>query len=152
MYFGRPTISRFKAWKMKSDATKDLKNLIAKSTSLYNQSDGLFGMPLYLLQALNSNGLPFPQFVVDIMEFLQSHSTEVNGIFRRCGSQKNVQEMREVCNNLNCDEHLPEKYQDLSIANDLSDLLKQYLRAIPHQLIPDSISEILVQVFSSLFS
>uniref|UniRef100_A0AC34Q5H6 Rho-GAP domain-containing protein n=1 Tax=Panagrolaimus sp. JU765 TaxID=591449 RepID=A0AC34Q5H6_9BILA len=147
-FLGRPTISRFKAWKIKSDTTKDLKNLIPKHVTTYDPSNGLFGMPLHLIQAASSDGLPFPQFVVDILGFLRANATEVNGIFRRCGSQKNVHEMREICNKLNCDEHLPDKYKDLSLANDLSDLLKQYLRAIPQQLIPDSVTEILVQVFS----
>ena len=145
-------VMRIKQWGSKFEVFKNIKNKLNKSPSNNYRSDELFGMPLSIVQALNGSGYPFPRFVVDIIEFLKENALDMDGIFRRCGSQKRIQEMREACNFLRCDDPLPEDMKTLNQANDLSDLLKQYLRSIPQKLIPESINEILVSAMSSKFS
>ena len=143
---------RIKQWGSKFEVFKNIKNKLNKSPSTNYRRNELFGMPLSMVQALNTSGYPFPRFIVDIVEFLKENALDMDGLFRRCGSQKRIQEMRDLCNALDCDDPLPEDLKTLNQANDLSDLLKQYLRSIPQRLIPESINEILVSAMSSKFS
>uniref|UniRef100_A0AC35GKL8 Rho-GAP domain-containing protein n=1 Tax=Panagrolaimus sp. PS1159 TaxID=55785 RepID=A0AC35GKL8_9BILA len=128
-YIERSVPLRIKQWGQNLDVIKNLLNKFSRSqpSERYN-SDKLFGMPLYMIQAKNGNGNPFPKFAMDIMEYLKESAINVDGIFRRCGSKLRIAEMRKICDNLHVHDSLPEDFKSLSQVNDLSDLLKQYLR------------------------
>uniref|UniRef100_A0AC35GCX2 Rho-GAP domain-containing protein n=1 Tax=Panagrolaimus sp. PS1159 TaxID=55785 RepID=A0AC35GCX2_9BILA len=128
-YIERSVPLRIKQWGQNLDVIKNLLNKFSRSqpSERYN-SDKLFGMPLYMIQAKNGNGNPFPKFAMDIMEYLKESAINVDGIFRRCGSKLRIAEMRKICDDLHVHDSLPEDFKTLSQVNDLSDLLKQYLR------------------------
>uniref|UniRef100_A0AC34GXZ1 Rho-GAP domain-containing protein n=1 Tax=Panagrolaimus sp. ES5 TaxID=591445 RepID=A0AC34GXZ1_9BILA len=149
-YVERSVSLRIKQWGMKLDVIRNIRNKFSRPQPpepiIKNK---LFGMPLFMVQAQNGNGCPFPKFIMDIMEYLKESAINMDGIFRRCGSQKRIQEMREICDSLSCHDSLPEELKSLNQINDLSDLLKQYLRALPQRLVPESISEVVTCAIST---
>lgn len=141
---------RIKQWGMKLDVIRNIKNKFSRTQPTEHIiKNKLFGMPLFMIQAQNGNGCPFPRFIMDIMEYLKESAINIDGIFRRCGSQKRIQEMREICDKLDCHDPLPEEMKTLTQINDLSDLFKQYLRALPQKLVPENISEVVTFAVSS---
>uniref|UniRef100_A0A914XZ63 Rho-GAP domain-containing protein n=1 Tax=Panagrolaimus superbus TaxID=310955 RepID=A0A914XZ63_9BILA len=149
-YVERSASLRIKEWGLKLEVIQNIKNKFSRpQTSAPIVKNRLFGMPLFMIQAQNGNGCPFPKFIMDIMEYLKETAIDVDGIFRRCGSQKRIQEMREICDSLSCHDSLPEEFKTVNFINELSDLLKLYLRTLPQKLVPESITEIVTSAISA---
>jgi hypothetical protein len=148
-YVERSVSLRIKQWGMKLDVIRNIKNKFTRAQQQASAiKDKLFGMPLFMVQAQMGNGCPFPKFIIDIMAYLKQSAINMDGIFRRCGAQKRIQEMKEICDVLTVHDPFPDELKTTNQINDLSDLLKLYLRSLPEKLVPESISEVVTCAIS----
>ncbi|ELP83699.1 hypothetical protein EIN_468330 [Entamoeba invadens IP1] len=114
----------------KSDKSKDEK----KSEKDEKTRVNFFGIKLEKYgEEHNTNNIPLP--IKALIDYLKIHAANVEGIFRICGNQDTVQNIKERLQCLETD-----FFDDIDIYS-LGSVLKQYIREIPGQVLPTEIDK-----------
>uniref|UniRef100_A0A915ENH3 Rho-GAP domain-containing protein n=1 Tax=Ditylenchus dipsaci TaxID=166011 RepID=A0A915ENH3_9BILA len=103
-------------------------------------AETLYGMPLSAVCSKTNTGCPLPVFVTGLMDYLVENAAGAEGIFRKNGVKRAIQEIKERCSALSVNDPVPSDLISSSQLNDLADALKQYFRELPECLMTEKVS------------
>ena len=140
---------------------RSVPKFIKKHQRSINENDiknkNVFGVPFKI--NVQRHGMPLPQSITHIMNYIRKNSATTEGVFRRAGLKKRTQEIRDEIEK-NSTNVLMEKYMstnesspdaDTSISNDVidaADVFKQYFRELPECLMTSKLTQTLIEIFT----
>jgi hypothetical protein len=125
------------------------------------KNKNVFGVPFKI--NIQRHGIPLPQPITYIMNYIRKYSANTEGVFRKAGLKKRTQEIRDEIEKNTSNLHM-EKYintsgfssdSETNSSNDVidaADLFKQYFRELPECLMTNKLSQTLTEIFTCNFS
>ena len=122
------------------------------------KNKNVFGVPFKI--NIQRHGMPLPQSIIEIMDYIRQNSTFTVGIFRKGGAKSRMNAIREEIEkysryNFEGDQSkISSPEYQAKISNDVidaADIFKQYLRELPECLLTNKLSQTLIDIFTCKF-
>lgn len=104
----------------------------------------VFGVPFLLL--LQRSGETLPRAIQSAIKWLRLNAMDQIGIFRKSGVKSRIARLKEVVEETPVDQPMPTAL-DVQQAYDVADMVKQYFRELPDQLLTAKLSETFIAIF-----
>jgi hypothetical protein len=111
-----------------------------KAPKMSQWKDGcVFGVPL--ITNVQNTGQPLPPVIMDMLDFIRKEGLDTEGLFRKAGNAARVMVLEETI------DHNP-KFDNFSKygMNDLTAVIKSYLRRLPDPLVNSRVCDALIHI------